>query len=65
MPPSDLDIQHSADRWIQIHGDRAVAKARAKVEERRRKRDIEGADFWLRIIVALGRLGEPPTDARH
>jgi hypothetical protein len=65
MPPSDIDIQHSAYRWLQIHGDEAVAKARAKVEERRRKRDSEGADFWLRIIVAIGTLGEPPTAARH
>jgi hypothetical protein len=28
----------------------------------RRKGDNEGADRWLRIIVAIG---EPPTDARH
>jgi hypothetical protein len=65
MPPSDLDIQHWAHHWIQLHGDDAVAKARAKVDERRRKGDSEGADFWLRIIVAIGTLGEPPTDARH
>lgn len=24
-----------------------------------------GADVWLRIIVAIGTLGEPPTEARH
>jgi len=23
------------------------------------------ADTWLRIIVAIGTLGEPPTDAWH
>jgi hypothetical protein len=60
-----LDIHHSAHRWIEIHGDEAVAKARAKVEERRCAGDSEGADFWLRIIVAIGSLGAPPTAARH
>jgi hypothetical protein len=35
------------------------------VEEMRRKGDHEGADKWLRIIVAIGELGEPPTAARH
>jgi hypothetical protein len=33
------------------------------VEEIRRKGDNEGADRWLRIIVAIGELGEPLTDA--
>lgn len=27
--------------------------------------DKDGADVWLRIIVAIGTLGEPPTKARH
>jgi hypothetical protein len=27
--------------------------------------DTEGADTWLRIIVAIGTLGTPPTDSRH
>jgi hypothetical protein len=35
------------------------------VDDMRRKGDTEGADTWLRIIVALGDLGAPPTDARH
>src|SRR5713226_4084211 len=39
-------------------------KAHVKVEERRRKGDSEGADFWLRIIVAIGTLGEPSAAAR-
>jgi hypothetical protein len=29
----------------------------------RRKHDAD--DTWLRIIVAIGALGTPPTDARH
>jgi hypothetical protein len=36
------------------------------VVEAMRKKDGEaGADVWLRIIVAIGTLGEPPTEARH
>ena len=65
MPPSDLDIHRTAHLWIQRHGDEAKAKARRKVEEMRRLGDTEGADAWLRIIVAVGTLGTPPTDARH
>ena len=37
----------------------------AGLTQMRRKGDNEGADRWLRIIVAIGELGEPPTDARH
>jgi hypothetical protein len=65
MPPSDLDITRTAHLLIQQHGDEATARARAKVEEMRRMGDTEGADTWLRIIVAIGELGTPPTDARH
>jgi len=25
----------------------------------------QGADTWLRIIVTIGTLGEPPTEVRH
>jgi hypothetical protein len=31
----------------------------------RRLGDAEGADTWLRIIVAIGTLGAPLTTARH
>jgi hypothetical protein len=65
MPPTDLDIQRTAHLWIQRRCDDATAKARQKVDEMRRKHDLEGADTWLRIIVAIGTLGTPPTEARH
>ena len=65
MPPSDLDITRIAHRWIQQHGDEATTRARRKVEEMRRLGGADGADTWLRIIVAIGTLGTPPTDARH
>jgi len=35
------------------------------IEAMREKGDADGADVWLRIIVAIGTLGEPPTEARH
>jgi hypothetical protein len=65
MPTFDHDIHGSAHLFIQLHGDGATAKAREIVEEMRRKGDDDGADTWLRIIVAIGELGTPPTDARH
>jgi hypothetical protein len=65
MPPSDLDITRAAHLLIQRHGDGATAEARKRVDDMRRKRDIDGADVWLRIIVAIGTLGTPPTKARH
>jgi hypothetical protein len=51
--------------FIQLHGDEATAKAREMVEQMRRKGDNDGANIWLRIVVAIGELGEPPTEARH
>jgi hypothetical protein len=65
MPPSDLDNTRAAHPWIQQHGAEAAARARARVEEMRLKSDTEGADTWLRIIVAIGMLGTPPTGPRH
>ena len=35
------------------------------VETMRAKGDKDGAHTWLRIIVAIGTLGEPPTAAQH
>jgi hypothetical protein len=65
MPVSDFDIQRTAFVFIQLHGDEATTKARDMVKQMRRKGDHDGADTWLRIIVAIGELGEPPTEARH
>jgi hypothetical protein len=63
MPLSDHDITRAAHQWIAQHGDEATAKAREMVEQMRRKGDVEGADTWLRIIVAIGTLGTPPSRA--
>lgn len=53
MPISDLDIQHYAHRFIQLHRVEATARAREMVEQMRSIGDHEGADTWLRIIVAI------------
>ena len=65
MPVTDPDIHRLAHLWIQKHGQQATAKAREMVEQMREKGDHEGADTWLRIIVAIGTLGTPPTGSRH
>ena len=65
MTISDFDIQRLAHLFIQLDGEQAIAKAREMVEKMRRKGDEESADKWLRVIVAIGELGEPPTEARH
>ena len=65
MPISDFDIQRLAHLFIQLDGEQAIPRARKMVEEMRRKGDEESADKWLRIIVAIGELGEPPTEVRH
>jgi hypothetical protein len=65
VPVSDLDIRRLARLFIQLDGEHATAKAREMVAEMRRKGDNDGADTWLRIIVAIGEPGGPPTDAMH
>jgi hypothetical protein len=57
MPISDLVIHRFAHLFIQLHREEATAKARAMVEEMRRKGDHEGASTWLSIIEAMGELG--------
>jgi hypothetical protein len=42
---------------------KATAKAWQKVDQTRREGDVDGAGAWLRIIMAIGTLGMPPTDA--
>ena len=65
MPVSDHDIHRAAHLLIAQYGDNAVATAREMVETMRQRGDEEGADTWLRIIVAIGTLGAPPTDSQH
>jgi len=64
-PPSDLEVARSALLWCERHGDAATARARDMVEAMREKGDTDGADVWLRIIVAIGAIAELRSGARH
>jgi hypothetical protein len=73
MPISDLIIHRFAHLFIQLHRQKATAKAHEMVERMRRKGDREGADNWLRVLEAMGELGgaidlapdaSAPSDAR-
>ena len=49
----DIDVFRSANLFIELHGDDAVAKARDMVRSMQERGDNAGADTWLRIIVAI------------
>jgi hypothetical protein len=53
MSVSDLDIFRSAHLWLEQHGEEAVPKAREMAAALRDKGDVDGADLWLRVIVAI------------
>jgi hypothetical protein len=53
---SDLDIYRSARIWLDQHGEAAIAEARSMVAAMRQQNDDDGADTWLRIIVAIEEL---------
>ena len=53
MTVSDLDIFRSANMYLKLHGEEAIAKAREMVRTIKESGDSDGADTWLRIIVAI------------
>jgi hypothetical protein len=53
MTVSELDILRSAHLHLERYGDQAVAKAREMVRTLKERGDNDGADTWLRIIVAI------------
>ena len=53
MSDSDLQIFRSANLFLELHGDDAVTKARDMVRTLNKRGDKDGADRWLRIIVAI------------
>ena len=61
---SDLDIYRAAHLWLGQHGDDAVAMARRKVAELQTAGQRDGADVWLRIIVAMETLLAPRTSTQ-
>jgi hypothetical protein len=57
----DLDIFKTAKLWIDRHGDAAIAEARHRVAELQAAGQRDGADVWLRIILAIETLMAPST----
>jgi hypothetical protein len=56
---SDLDIFRAAKLWLDRHGDAAISEARRRVAEFQAAGERDGADSWLRIIVAIETLLAP------
>jgi hypothetical protein len=52
----DLGIIHSAVMWLELHGNSAIPEARRMASQMRGKGDLDGADTWLKIIVAIGEM---------
>ena len=61
MTVSDLDIFRAANMHLERYGDRAVARAREMVRTLKERGDNDGADTWLRIIVAIETLRQEPS----
>jgi hypothetical protein len=51
-----LDIVRTATTWLELHGENAIPDARRMAAEMRARGDLDGADTWLRIIVAIEEL---------
>jgi hypothetical protein len=60
MTVSDLDILRAAHLHLERYGDQAVAKAREMVRTLKERGDNDGADTWLRIIVAIETMRQEP-----
>jgi len=50
---ANLNTRNSAQLFLELHGDEAVPEARKMVASMRERGDTEGADIWLRIIIAI------------
>jgi hypothetical protein len=53
MTDSDVEIFRSANLYLELHDDDAVAKARGMVRTMKEHGDNDAADRWLQIIVAI------------
>ena len=59
MAISEMDILRVANLWLGQHGGNAVTEARRRVSQLQEAGDRDGADAWLRIIVAVEALSAP------
>jgi hypothetical protein len=62
---SDLEIYRTANLWLSQHGDVALVRARHRAAELQAIDDRDGADVWLRIIVAIETWGSDATSAHR
>ena len=53
MPVSDLEIFQTANLWADRHGAAAIREARKMAAGFQQAGDRDGADVWLRIIIAI------------
>jgi hypothetical protein len=61
MGSDPIATRQSASLWLDLHGERAIAEARQMVLAMRAKGDLDGADKWLQIIVALEQMQRDDT----
>ena len=61
MTVPEIDIFRAANLWAAQHGEAAIPEARKKAAEFHTAGDRDGADVWLRIIVAVETLRAPAT----
>jgi hypothetical protein len=50
---ADLGITHSATLWLELHFENAIPEARRMATEMHSRGNLDGADTWLKVIVAL------------
>ncbi len=59
MAISEMEILRAANLWLGQHSGNAVTEVRRRVAELQEAGDRDGADAWLRIIVAIEALSAP------
>jgi hypothetical protein len=65
MAISDIDIFRSANLCLAQHGVDAVDEARKRAAELQTAGDRDGADVWLRIMLAIETLQASGPDRAH
>ena len=56
MPRSD--VPRLARLWRKLHGEEAVALARAMISEMEKSDNTTGAEMWRRVITEIEKLAE-------
>ena len=66
MPISDLGIHRTANMLMKQRGeDGATANARSRIDDLGAAGDHDGVAAWSRILLAIGTLSNPPSEARN